>query len=77
MNKDVLEKRFFNTLGKHGTTQLQPIFERIECEERVCDHTGQCGGVGSGDVANLRIGDHSITMITILHSNNDTELKYK
>ena len=58
-------------------TQLQPIVERIECEERVCDHTGQCGGVGSGDVANLRIGDHSITVITILHSHNDTELKYK
>ena len=44
---------------------------------RVCDHTGQCGGVGSGDVANLRIGDHSISVITILHSHNDTELNYK
>ena len=41
---------------------------------RVGDHTGWCGGDGSGDVANLRIGDHSITIITILHSHSNTEL---
>ena len=63
-------------LGRTWHTQLHPIL-RDRSVRRVCDHTGQCGGVGSGDVANLRIGDHSISVITILHSHNDTELNYK
>ena len=58
-NKEVSEKVVFRYLGEHGTTQLHPIL-RDWSVRRVCDHTGQCGGGGSGGVANLWIGDHTI-----------------